>query len=199
MTIGEKLGLLRKKNGMTQEDLAETLSVSRQSVSRWEMNIAFPETDKLIKLSKLFGCSIDYLLKESNEVDAISKSVISVDTCYNFFKECGYFFLATAVQNQPGIRPFGIIYADADALYFVTDKRKNVYSELINNSEIEMASYNIATRKWIRVKGMAVVESSDLIRTEIISIYPVLKQKYTEEEEIYMVIFKVMIKDISLN
>lgn len=62
-----------------------------------------------------------------------------------------------------------------------------------------MASYNIATWKWIRVKGTAVVESSDLIRTEIISIYPVLKQKYTEEEEIYMVIFKVMIKDISLN
>ena len=86
MAIGEKLGLLRKKNGMTQEDLAETLNVSRQSVSRWEINIAFPETDKLIKLSKLFGCSIDYLLKESNEVDAISKSVISVDTCYNFFK-----------------------------------------------------------------------------------------------------------------
>lgn len=65
MTTGEKLALLRKKKGMTQEELAEALQVSRQSVSRWEMDAAFPETDKLIKLSKLFECSIDFLLNDS--------------------------------------------------------------------------------------------------------------------------------------
>lgn len=43
MTTGEKLALLRKKKGMTQEELAEALQVSRQSVSRWEMDAAFPE------------------------------------------------------------------------------------------------------------------------------------------------------------
>lgn len=65
MTTGEKLALLRKKKGMTQEELSEALQVSRQSVSRWEMDAAFPETDKLIKLSKLFECSIDFLLNDS--------------------------------------------------------------------------------------------------------------------------------------
>ncbi len=62
MTTGEKLAFLRKKKGITQEQLSEQVGVSRQSVSRWEIDAAFPETDKLIKLSRLFECSIDFLL-----------------------------------------------------------------------------------------------------------------------------------------
>lgn len=62
MTIGEKLAALRRKNGMTQDGLAELPDVSRQAVSRWEIDAAFPETEKLIRLSSLFGCSIDFLL-----------------------------------------------------------------------------------------------------------------------------------------
>ena len=61
MTTGEKLALLREKKGITQEKLSELLNVSRQSVSRWETGITFPETDKLIKLSKVFQCSIGLL------------------------------------------------------------------------------------------------------------------------------------------
>ena len=64
MTTGEKLALLREKKGITQEKLSEILNVSRQSVSRWETDISFPETDKLIKSSKLFECSTDFLLNE---------------------------------------------------------------------------------------------------------------------------------------
>ena len=67
MTCGEKIQKLRKGRGYTQEDLADILSVSRQSVSRWESDIAFPETDKLITLAKLFKCSIDYLLNDEND------------------------------------------------------------------------------------------------------------------------------------
>ena len=64
MTTGEKIAMLRKGNNITQEHLAELLGVTRQSVSRWEMDLAFPETEKLIRLSRLFSCSIDYLLNE---------------------------------------------------------------------------------------------------------------------------------------
>ena len=64
MTFGEKLSKLRKEYRYTQEQLAEILGVSRQSVSKWESDIAYPETDKLIKISKLFECSVDYLLNE---------------------------------------------------------------------------------------------------------------------------------------
>lgn len=64
MTTGDKLARLRKENNYTQEQLAELLGVSRQAVSKWESDLAFPETEKLIRISELYGCSVDYLLKE---------------------------------------------------------------------------------------------------------------------------------------
>ena len=62
MTLGEKISRERKALNYTQEQLAEILGVSRQSISKYESDIAYPETDKLIKLGKLFECSMDYLL-----------------------------------------------------------------------------------------------------------------------------------------
>ena len=66
MTTGEKLQKLRKEGGYTQEELADIMSVSRQSISKWESDIAFPETEKIIALSKLYHCSTDYLLNNDN-------------------------------------------------------------------------------------------------------------------------------------
>lgn len=64
MTLGEKIAKQRKVQNLTQEQLAQLLGVSRQSISKWESDIAYPETDKLIRLGKIFGCSMDYLLKD---------------------------------------------------------------------------------------------------------------------------------------
>ena len=63
MKLAEKIQLLRKKSGYSQEILAEKCGVSRQAISKWEADIALPETDKLILLSNLFYVSIDILLK----------------------------------------------------------------------------------------------------------------------------------------
>ncbi len=63
MTTGEKIAAERKKLGLTQQQFADKLNVTRQAVSRWESDLAFPETDTLIAMSELFGCSIDYLIK----------------------------------------------------------------------------------------------------------------------------------------
>ena len=75
MTLGEKLTKLRKKQNYTQEQLAEILEVSRQSVSKWEFDLAYPETSKLKQLSKLYKCSIDYLLDDENEEPLQNKEV----------------------------------------------------------------------------------------------------------------------------
>lgn len=64
MTSGEKIAQLRKSHGHTQEQLAAQLGVSRQAVSRWESGLAYPETDKLIRLSELYDCTLDYLLRD---------------------------------------------------------------------------------------------------------------------------------------
>ena len=64
MTLGEKLSRERKALNYTQEQLADILGVSRQTISKWESDIAYPETEKLIKLGKIFECSMDYLLND---------------------------------------------------------------------------------------------------------------------------------------
>lgn len=70
MTFGDKLAKQRKANNYTQEQLADMLGVSRQAISKWESDITYPETDKLIRMSELFHCSLDYLLKSTEETDS---------------------------------------------------------------------------------------------------------------------------------
>lgn len=64
MKFGDKLIVLRKKNGLSQEELAEKLGVSRQSVSKWESNNTYPETDKIVQICNLFECSMDDLIND---------------------------------------------------------------------------------------------------------------------------------------
>ena len=62
--LSEKLYKLRKKSGLSQEQLAEQLNVSRQAISKWEQGTAVPESEKLIAISNYFGVTVDYLLKD---------------------------------------------------------------------------------------------------------------------------------------
>lgn len=71
MDFSEKLLTLRKANDMTQEQLAEKLDVSRQSVSKWESGQATPDLEKIVALSTVFNVTTDYLLK-SSEIDDLS-------------------------------------------------------------------------------------------------------------------------------
>lgn len=77
MTVGEKLLKLRKEHDLTQEQFAELLKVSRQSVSKWELDTVYPDTEKLIRISKLFNCSLDYLLKD--EVEQMDINIASAN------------------------------------------------------------------------------------------------------------------------
>ena len=58
MKFGNKLIALRKKKGLSQEELAEKLGVSRQSVSKWESNNTYPETDKIVQICNIFECTM---------------------------------------------------------------------------------------------------------------------------------------------
>ena len=62
MSLGERIYKLRTEKEMSQGDLADALEVSRQSISKWETNGSVPELDKLVKLSELFGVSLDELI-----------------------------------------------------------------------------------------------------------------------------------------
>ena len=80
MSFGQNLQFLRKMhNGMTQEELAEIMGVSRQTISKWELNTTYPEMDKAIELCNYFSCSMDQLLREDMNVSNQAYSNIRIE------------------------------------------------------------------------------------------------------------------------
>jgi len=63
MTLGEKIQILRKQHGMSQEQLSALTAVSRQAISKWEVGESIPDVDNIVQLSEIFGVTTDYLLK----------------------------------------------------------------------------------------------------------------------------------------
>lgn len=77
MKLYDKLIMLRKEKGWSQEDFAEKLDVSRQAISRWENGTALPDAQNILQISKLFGVSADYLLNDEyeDEADALTGEI----------------------------------------------------------------------------------------------------------------------------
>jgi len=99
MILADKIISLRKKLGWSQEQLAQELGVSRQSVSKWESSMSIPELDKIIMMSSLFGVSTDYLLKdelaeetpaEGNSFDREEGRLVSVEEANNYMETSKY-------------------------------------------------------------------------------------------------------------
>lgn len=95
MILAEKIVALRKRMNWSQEELAEKLDISRQSVSKWEVGATIPDLDKILKMSELFGVSTDYLLKDEIEgtelvsgKDAPEGRVISVEEANEYMDLC---------------------------------------------------------------------------------------------------------------
>ena len=87
MHLGENLKKIRKDNNLSQEDLADKLNVSRQSVSKWESGLAYPEMDKVIQICKLFNVNIDDIMNENIDEIKEKKEVKNKFNSYikNFF------------------------------------------------------------------------------------------------------------------
>lgn len=94
MNFADKLSYLRKKLGWSQEELANQIEVSRQSVSKWESGQSIPEIEKMIRLSDIFDVSLDYLLKDGQEVDGpentreegINQRVVTMNDAIEFLE-----------------------------------------------------------------------------------------------------------------
>lgn len=85
MSFGQNLQFLRKMHeGMTQEELAEKMGVSRQTISKWEMDSSFPEMEKAIALCNLFSCSLDELLRKNMNSDSEAYTNIRVEKVLTF-------------------------------------------------------------------------------------------------------------------
>ncbi len=103
---GDYLKKLRTENNLSQEKLAEKLGVSRQSISKWEQGYAVPDTDNMLKLSKLYGVSVDDILNcvESPKESLAEKDTApNEDTLDNFSYESGK--TQTTVNSEPIVMP----------------------------------------------------------------------------------------------
>ncbi|MFR4807586.1 MAG: helix-turn-helix domain-containing protein [Peptostreptococcus anaerobius] len=92
MIMSEKIMSLRKKMGWSQEELANELNVSRQSVSKWETGVSIPDMAKIVMMSEVFGVTTDYLLKEGAndeilELNSSSQEITSSDIKKDYKKE----------------------------------------------------------------------------------------------------------------
>jgi len=125
MTIGERLLNLRKERNLSQEDLANELNVSRQSISKWETNQSMPDFDKIVSLCKYFNITTDELLTGNKDIVAAKEMNIKTNYARNLAISIGlYIFSLTALIlfaagfNQPvaGVCAFFTFIAIATGL-----------------------------------------------------------------------------------
>ena len=111
MILADKITELRKKNGLSQEELAEKLDVSRQSISKWESAQSIPDMNRILKMSEVFGVSTDLLLKDDVEITDDRKNVDTVETYGNAravsIEEAGEFLLFR--EQSSGRVAFGVL------------------------------------------------------------------------------------------
>ncbi len=103
MIFADKLIQLRKKAGWSQEELAEQMNVTRQSVSKWEGAQSIPDLEKMLRLSKLFGVSTDYLLKDEIEDTEFNISSDEISVLRRVSMEEANAFLSIKVKTSKSI------------------------------------------------------------------------------------------------
>lgn len=137
MDFSEKLLTLRKANNLTQEQLAEKLDVSRQSISKWESGQATPELEKIVVMSAIFDVTTDYLLK-SSEIDDLSVKTEMLE------KQQQMMFVREQKQHQifECVMDSLAIYMIFFAVYFIGHFH---FWEWVANPSVFLAGFLIAT------------------------------------------------------
>ncbi len=155
--FGENLQYYRKRNNITQEQLAEQLDVSRQTVSKWEAGASYAEMDKLLQLCDLFCCSLDTLLRKEASESEVENNLVHREHMKNFRKwiTCGVALLIFAHAFYELVTGFAAV-------------NENVLNTLF------MMIVIVATLILI-VQGM---KDSDYRRK-----HPVIQDFYTQEEK----------------
>lgn len=123
MIFSEKLQILRKNKGYTQEALADKLGVSRQAVAKWESGQIYPDISNLIQISELMNVSVDYLVKDRNcTVNIKNSSDTDLDELISFRLEANVNTYAAFMNETDASRPSShdFRYQNGDYMYYDT-------------------------------------------------------------------------------
>lgn len=120
MNLQDKLVQLRKKRGMSQLELAESLDVSRQAISKWELGTAIPTLENLVALSKLYGVSVDYLVNDESTSDFDIPAVKTAQAYYRLrYKTIAFRIVITMLVIACALI-FGVVrHSIATAMIFI--------------------------------------------------------------------------------
>ena len=128
MTLGEKIQILRKQNGMSQEQLSALTAVSRQAISKWEVGESIPDVDNIVQLSEIFGVTTDYLLKNGTggivapikeETPLPAPGPVPVSTA-NSPKKIGTTMVVTGLISTAIAATHGLLWRNTSDLLFPT-------------------------------------------------------------------------------
>ena len=140
MTFGEKLKETRKLSGLSQEQFAEALNISRSAVAKWENNIGIPDVANLKSISKLLNISIDYLLDENkNEIvgDNAGLNDDYIESCPEYE---GYYCTIELTGWNDGVYDVIIIGQDSNFLYYQKSDKKKLVCGMIGKNYIVSVS-----------------------------------------------------------
>lgn len=153
MAFNEKLKMVRKEARMSQENIADYLSVSRQAVAKWESGETFPDIDKLIQLSELFCITIDSLVKidKGCESKEFVKRNIAVGEIIDFLKQASansYAGKGKEMEKQCRPNSHDFIYQKGNLKYIDTYVGGNAFSgeEVVFKDDIPIWSMNYCGR-----------------------------------------------------
>lgn len=105
----------------------------------------------------------------------------------NYLKNCGTYYLATVENNQPRVRPFGAVAELNSKLYMVTNNKKAVYNQLLENPKLEISAMKDNT--WIRLEATAVIDDNRDARVKILADYPSLSGMYNPDDQVMTVFY----------
>lgn len=150
MSLGSNLQYLRRlSKNMTQEALAEKLSVSRQTISKWEMDTALPEMDKAIELCRIFNCSLDNLFREEMDKRSDAYSNIRVEEVEEFS-----YVTYTVISTDPEGDSLEHIYKVAKENGVENPKVIGWDFPCLSNEQINVFNMHGYTAAWIVPEGI---------------------------------------------
>lgn len=172
MKLAEKIYQERRKLGLSQEQFAEKMDISRQAVSKWESGQSMPDLDKIVAMSQIFGVSTDYLLKEQDMSFAETTSVESEDSQYSESYNKEY-----DLDNGKESRNYDVMGST-----YMNTSQSRMQEEQVSLQEIseeEIASYqktyisstkNIALGVFLCIFGVVLTELTEILSLALVSV-----------------------------
>ena len=194
--FSENLKKIRKEHNLSQEDLAEKLGVSRQSVSKWESNQAYPEMDKMIQICKMFNLNIDELLNHdineskditivlssADDVQAVGGKIASADTsCVKINSISPANASTSAYGNMFAMASMGTIPANTEIVKVNVTGLKNCVTKLNFSDATVTSTSSVDVTASVAASNITVGNSSSTPKSSDASLKSLTLSKGTLE------------------